>query len=56
MSSSQTKRTRGQRLEPWKVGLDQYGLSPLELSPLDILRWAVDHGADGVHFSGFEPE
>ena len=56
VSSRQTKGTRGQRLEPWKVGLDQYGLSPLELSPLDILRWAVDHGADGVHFSGFEPE
>lgn len=35
-----------------RVGLDNYGLHPLGLSPLDILQWAKDHNADGVAFSG----
>jgi sugar phosphate isomerase/epimerase len=39
-----------------KVGLDNYSLFPLGLSPLDTLRWAVDHRADGVAFSGLAPE
>ncbi|MDP6373823.1 MAG: TIM barrel protein [Vicinamibacterales bacterium] len=38
------------------VGIDQYGLGPLGLSPQALLRWAIDHGADGVQFSGLEPE
>jgi sugar phosphate isomerase/epimerase len=39
-----------------RVGLDNYGLFPLGLSPLDTLRWAVAHGAEGVAFSGLQPE
>ena len=39
-----------------RVGLDNYGLFPLELSPLDTLRWADAHGADGVAFSGLTEE
>jgi sugar phosphate isomerase/epimerase len=34
------------------VGIDNYGLFPLDLSPLQTLEWAVAHGADGVAFSG----
>ena len=41
---------------PRRVGLDNYGLFPLALSPLDILRWADAHGADGVAFSGLTEE
>ena len=40
----------------WRVGLDNYGLFPLGLSPLATLEWAVAHGADGVAFSGLAPE
>ena len=39
-----------------RVGIDNYGLFPLGLSPLDTLRWAVAHGAEGVAFSGLQPE
>jgi 3-oxoisoapionate decarboxylase len=39
-----------------RVGLDNYGLFPLGLSPFDTLRWAVTHGAEGVAFSGLQPE
>ena len=39
-----------------RVGLDNYGLFPLDLSPLGTLEWAVAHGADGVSFSGLTPE
>jgi sugar phosphate isomerase/epimerase len=38
------------------VGLDNYGLFPLRLTPLGTLEWAVAHGADGVAFSGLAPE
>ena len=40
----------------WRVGLDNYGLFPLGLSPLDTLEWALAHRADGVSFSGLAPE
>jgi sugar phosphate isomerase/epimerase len=40
----------------FKVGLDNYGLYPLKLSPLEILKWAMEHGADGVAFSGLSPD
>jgi sugar phosphate isomerase/epimerase len=36
-----------------KVGIDNYGLFPLGLSPLQTLQWALGHGAEGVAFSGF---
>lgn len=39
-----------------RVGIDNYGLFPLELAPLRILQWARDNGAEGVQFSGFTPE
>ena len=39
----------------WRVGLDNFGLFPLDLSPLGTLQWAVAHGADGVSFSGLTP-
>jgi len=37
---------------PRRVGFDNYGLFPLALSPLDTLKWAVAHKAEGVAFSG----
>lgn len=39
-----------------RIGIDNYGLHPLRLSPLEILRWAKDNGAEGVHFSGLSQE
>ena len=39
-----------------RVGLDNYGLFPLDLSPIRTLEWAVAHGADGVSFSGLTSE
>jgi sugar phosphate isomerase/epimerase len=39
-----------------RVGLDNYGLFPLDLSPLETLEWAGAHGAEGVSFSGLTPE
>jgi len=39
-----------------RVGLDNYGLFPLELSPFPTLEWAVAHGADGVSFSGLSSQ
>ncbi len=35
-----------------KVGIDNYGLLPLGLCPMEILEWAVRKGAEGVAFSG----
>ena len=34
-----------------KVGVDSYSLKPLDLSPFEMLEWAVLNGADGVQFS-----
>jgi len=39
-----------------RVGLDNYGLFPLDLSPMATLEWAAARGADGVAFSGLTPE
>jgi sugar phosphate isomerase/epimerase len=36
---------------PFKVGIDSYGLKPLDLSPFELLDWALINGADGVQFS-----
>lgn len=38
------------------VGIDNYSLFPLKLKPLELLQWAKDNGAEGVSFSGLEPE
>lgn len=39
-----------------RVGIDNYGLFPFELDSLKILEWAEDNGAEGVQFSGLNPE
>jgi len=39
-----------------RVGIDNYGLHPLKLSPLETLEWADAHGAEGVQFSGISAE
>lgn len=38
------------------IGIDNYCLHPLNLSPLEVLRWAGDNGAEGVQFSGLNPD
>jgi sugar phosphate isomerase/epimerase len=38
----------------FRVGMDSYDLYPLGLDPLQTLRWAKGHGAEGVQFSGLE--
>ena len=37
-----------------RVGIDNYGLFPLGLDPMGTLQWALDHGAEGVAFSGLD--
>jgi len=39
-----------------KVGIDNYGLYPLELDIFQTLEWARANGAEGVQFSGLTPE
>ena len=39
-----------------KVGIDNYSLFPLKLDPLNLLQWCLDHGGDGVAFSGLDEE
>jgi sugar phosphate isomerase/epimerase len=38
------------------VGIDNYCLHPLQLAPLEVLRWAEENGAEGVQFSGLDPQ
>jgi sugar phosphate isomerase/epimerase len=38
-------------MKPFKVGVDSYSLKPLDLSPFELLEWAIINGADGVQFS-----
>ena len=38
-----------------RIGIDNYGLLPLGLTPCDTLRWAAARGAEGVAFSGLPP-
>lgn len=38
-----------------RVGIDNYGLYPLQLDPMATLCWAKDHSAEGVAFSGLNP-
>jgi sugar phosphate isomerase/epimerase len=44
------------RPAPFRIGVDNYSLHPLELDPLETLQWALDHQADGVQFSGLTPQ
>jgi sugar phosphate isomerase/epimerase len=37
------------------VGIDNYCLNPLQLAPLEVLEWAENNGAEGVQFSGLNP-
>jgi len=39
-----------------RIGIDNYSLHPLQLSPLGMLQWAKDNGVEGVLFSGLSPE
>jgi sugar phosphate isomerase/epimerase len=43
-------------MKGFRVGIDNYGLHPLGLTPLETLAWAHAHGAQGVQFSGLAPE
>jgi sugar phosphate isomerase/epimerase len=38
------------------IGIDNYCLHPLELSPLEMLKWAKENHANGVQFSGLNPK
>lgn len=38
------------------IGIDNYGLEPLQLNPFEILEWAKNNGAEGVQFSGLTKE
>lgn len=38
------------------VGIDNYCLHPLQLAPLEVLKWVEDNKAEGVQFSGLNPE
>jgi sugar phosphate isomerase/epimerase len=42
--------------EEMPVGIDNYCLHPLNLSPLEVMEWAEENGANGVQFSGLNPE
>lgn len=41
-------------MHQFRVGIDNYGLYPLSLDPMQTMRWAQDHGAEGVQFSGLD--
>lgn len=36
-----------------KAGIDNYCLYPLNLMPMETLKWAYENGAEGVAFSGY---
>ena len=38
-------------MRSFKVGIDSYCLKPLDLSPFELLEWAMINEADGVQFS-----
>lgn len=38
------------------VGIDNYCLFPLHLTPIAVMEWAEKNGAEGVQFSGLNPE
>jgi sugar phosphate isomerase/epimerase len=56
MISKESNKTLRTGAECLKIGIDNYGLFPLGLSPLEILEWAKNNGAEGVHFSGLDLE
>jgi sugar phosphate isomerase/epimerase len=44
------------KMKTFSVGIDNYGLYPLQLEPTKVLEWAKLNGADGVQFSGVHSE
>jgi len=40
----------------FKIGIDNYGLYPLHLDPMETLQWALQHGVEGVAFSGLDDD
>lgn len=43
-------------MSKFPIGIDNYGLYPLGLTPLEVLEWAKANRAEGVAFSGLFPE
>jgi 3-oxoisoapionate decarboxylase len=43
-------------MKQFPVGIDNYSVFPLKLTPLETLEWAKRNGAEGVSFSGLMPE
>ncbi|UCC41496.1 MAG: sugar phosphate isomerase/epimerase [Candidatus Aminicenantes bacterium] len=43
-------------MKAFHIGVDSYGLSPLNLAPMELLEWAKNNRAEGVQFSGLSPE
>ncbi len=43
-------------MSSFRIGIDNYGLDPLGLKPLEILEWAAENGAEGVHFSSLSSQ
>ena len=37
------------------IGIDNYCLHPLQLTPMEVMEWAEENGAEGVQFSGIDP-
>ncbi len=38
-------------MKKFKVGIDSYSIKPLQLPPFEVLDWAKNNNADGVHFT-----
>ncbi len=47
-----SKVSEEKRKKKFKLGIDNYGLFPLGLTPMETLTWAVENHAQGVQFSG----
>lgn len=43
-------------MKEFRIGIDNYGLLPLNLEPLKLLDWAKENNADGVAFSGLSEQ
>jgi len=41
-------------MKRFRIGIDSYGLLPLGQNPMEMLRWALANGAEGVQFSGLD--
>jgi len=43
-------------MKEMSVGIDNYCLHPLQLAPMETLKWAEEYGAEGLQFSGLSPD